>query len=154
MELNFPKKTYDKVKDKILNILENKCFYYIKFTSRNKKTIQFACTLAKNKNILDKLQFKDNILINYKLYGEFLEKNFYKCRLNKDVTHYIKINIHHNDTKNNKIYVDHFLIQQCSLVDIKRNLINIINIMTKYDLIAKKISNNLSCSISISNIHN
>jgi hypothetical protein len=152
IDLNFNRSTSNNSIKLVLEILNNKNFVYKEFTSNYEKQTRFACTLTKNKQLLNKLKFENNILINHTLYGKLLEKDFYKCKLNKNVSHYMSINIQYKNE--DKYIISSFLIQQCSFVDLQKNIKHILNIMKKYNSIAKQLSPQLSCLLRISNITN
>lgn len=151
IDIQFPEKNNQY--DIIIKLFSKKYFKYNKSIIKvhsGKSVIRISCTLSKNKKILNKFKTNNFTRINDKLYGKYLEKDFYKCTLDKNNTHFISINIKYISF--NKNIRGNFLIQKCSLKDFYKNIKTIIQLMEKYESIALKISKNLKCDISITKI--
>ena len=66
---------------------------------------------------MNKFKIEDLTKFNHKLYGQYLEKDFYKCKdpwNHKNTTHYISINIIYIISPN-KIQTSSFIVNKCSL---------------------------------------
>jgi len=143
----------DKTYNIIIKLLSTKYFKYNKSkikTHHGKYIIRISCTLSKNKKILNKFKIENLTKFNHKLYGQYLEKDFYKCKLDKNTTHFISIKIRYISP--NKTQTSPFLINKCSLKDFYKNIKTIIQLMEKYESIALKISKNLKCEVSIKKV--
>ena len=87
------------ISDKDKHIIKLLNMKYFKYNKSNIKIhgginkIRITCVLSKNKKILNKFKMDDLTKFNHKLYGQYLEKDFYKCKFDKNTTHYISIKI-------------------------------------------------------------
>ena len=99
---------------------------------------------------MNKFKIDDLIKSNHELYGKYLEQDFYKCKLDKNTTHFISLTIKY--IKPTKTQNRPFIFQRCSLKDLYKNIKTIIQLLEKYESIAFNISKYLKCDINIKKI--